>query len=84
MEPIDIVIALPLPVGSALVVNDRRWVVLSVEPYTRRDGSASSLVEWGADCVECGLQFTQKTGGTMMPCTATKRCKEHRKPRVRS
>lgn len=53
----------PPVVGSSLMVDTQTFIVVSVTPYTRRDGVLSSVILWQAACAGCKVALIQfKTG----------------------
>lgn len=48
--------------GLILEVDGQKFHLISVEPYTRKDGTASSVARWEAGCARCGDHFEVTTG----------------------
>jgi hypothetical protein len=54
-----------------------------VVPYTRKDGSTSTLQVWSSDCAECGARFEFKTTTRRRSLQyPRRRCDRHRRPGV--
>lgn len=58
----------------------QRYVIVGSIPYTRRDGTRTTLTRWRSWCPRCGDPFEFS-----MPTTATKfepnrRCQKHKRP----
>lgn len=47
---------------DSVTTQDGRWFVLTgTEPYTRKDGTGTTLLCWNGACAVCGAGFTVKT-----------------------
>lgn len=68
--------------GLALMVDGQRFDLVSVQPHTRADGQASSLLTWRAACLDCGKPFELVEGLRFR--LGARRCPEHRKPGVKA
>jgi len=68
--------ASPPAVGTVLKLDDQRYELTAVEPYTRGDGSASSLLTWRSSCPICGSPFDVNSG--LKAGGIARRCAEHR------
>jgi hypothetical protein len=66
------------PIGTALMLDDQRYELTAVEPYIRKDGTASRLLTWVAQCPDCGGEFAVMTG--LKSKDLARRCPEHRQP----
>lgn len=69
----------PFPdLGSILVITGQRYILDELEPYRRKDGSASILLRWRSTCADCGQPFEFRTGAK---CNGmNRRCPEHANP----
>lgn len=82
-------------VGSRLLIDRKAGVgrcrervtiathkLVDVEPHTRRDGSAGTLMTWQSVCGECGTEFQQITGaafkGFMRRCAGCRKASPRR------
>lgn len=63
-------------VGTILTADDQRFRVVAAEPYTRLDGTASTLLTWSSACPTCGTEFEVRSG--LRSKSLTRRCEEHR------
>lgn len=54
------------------IEQGRPFHLVSVQPYTRKDGSASALAVWRGTCRVCGAAFELKTTANLGSLTATK------------
>ncbi|MFC3442772.1 hypothetical protein ACFOKF_16475 [Sphingobium rhizovicinum] len=50
--------------GTVLEIDRQKFFLTALEPYTRKDGSASYIVHWEAECARCGEAFEDLTGLT--------------------
>ena len=57
------------------------WSGIS-KPHTRKDGGATTLVEWKSHCAECGepFSFWRPVKKAFEP---NRRCQEHQRPGIR-
>lgn len=51
----------PPEVGSVVVSGGQRYELISDEPHTRRDGSATTLLRWKSECAKCRTEFEFRT-----------------------
>jgi hypothetical protein len=72
-----------LSVGDTLAIGGRTATVAAVDPYTRKDGSASQLVTWRMDCAACAKPFTF-TGGRFLRSDTSRRCPACRPKRAQT
>lgn len=56
--------------------RDGGFTVVSVEPYTRRDGSPSQLIRWRGACTICRAPYEVTGGGNVEKLAKT--CEQHR------
>ena len=75
----DVMAAASARIGEARVHKDQRYLCVSVEPHTRRDGTQTALLLWESQCAECGEPFGFKTPNTGK-FEPSRRCQAHRKP----
>jgi hypothetical protein len=67
--------------GASLLANGREFVAAAVEPYTRRDGTASQLVTWRGQCALCGAPYDVKGGRAAKHLPLN--CEQHRGRRTK-
>lgn len=72
----------PLPIGTGVTMRGQRFVLVAIEPHTKRDGSQSSLSVWESDCADCGKVF--QTRSPRLKLADGRRCYLHKKPGVKS
>lgn len=48
------------PLGFAIEQKGQRFTPLAVKPWTRIDGSPTSLVEWSSTC-HCGASYVTRS-----------------------
>ena len=63
--------------GSVIEFDGLPFHVVGHQDHVRRDGTASALIIWNMNCVDCGERVEIKTG--MKAKGITKRCAAHRK-----
>lgn len=68
----------PPPHGTVVMLDEQAYELSAIEPYTRKDGAASSLLRWDTACPVCGVGFSVTTG--LSARELTRRCLDHRKP----
>lgn len=59
--------------------NQEYWLVDS-RPYTRRDGSPTTLALWKSYCPACGEPFEFTLPGEAKKFIPIRRCTEHKRP----
>lgn len=64
------------PIGFIASRDGQPFEVTAHEPYMRKDGTVTSLVEWTAPCATCGDLFSTITSIGVWP--GTRRCEDHR------
>lgn len=69
------------PAGTLLFVDDQRYRLAIVEPYTRADGASSAVLTWSTECPDCGATFEVKTG--LKGKDINRRCSSCRTPMKR-
>jgi hypothetical protein len=52
-------------------------------PYTRRDGTPITLIEWNSHCVECGRLFSLWRPAKRAKFDPNRRCEEYKRPGCR-
>lgn len=59
--------------------SGRPWVEVGSEPYTRKDGTETTLIVWESYCVECGIPIFCRTPLNFSKSKAfgSARCKLH-------
>ncbi|WP_288076438.1 hypothetical protein [Pseudomonas sp.] len=63
--------------------NGNQFEVVGEEPYTRQDGTQTTLKVWRSHCVDCNQEFTIRTTMAIVDDSGTKqfmrkRCDEHK------
>ena len=66
-------------IGFKMQYNNTNHTLQSSEPYTRKDGNQSVILNWQTKCQICGLEFEQVSG--LSGKFLNSKCKEHRKPK---
>jgi hypothetical protein len=64
-----------------ITTDDGRWFLLTgAEPYTRMDGTVTTLLCWNGACAVCGAGFTVKTPRLLTGTKAfgRKHCEAHK------
>ena len=63
-------------IGAVMLIDQQRFELIKTHPFRRRDGSTGLLLDWRAECANCGAPYftTTSLGGA----TPTRRCKVHR------
>lgn len=64
--------------GTQVLLDSQAYVLASTEPYTRKDGGASTLLTWHVHCADCDCPFQIKTG--LVTKSFARRCPLHRQP----
>lgn len=64
------------PIGLAIALNEQRYDLVAIEPYTRLDGQETSLLVWLTECATCGQGCSIKSSARQLP--SVRRCEEHR------
>ena len=75
----DFMAAASARIGEARDYKDQKYLCVSVEPYTRRDGTQTALLLWESQCAECGEPFSFKAPNRDK-FEPNRRCQAHRKP----
>lgn len=70
-------------IGDVRLFRGQRYECEAIEPYTRKDGTQSSVALWTSHCATCGQPFTAKmaVGQWDHPSFSgpVRRCREHAK-----
>lgn len=48
--------------GTVLEVDGQKFYLVSIEPYTRKDGGKSAVATWEVGCARCGDRYEVTTG----------------------
>ena len=65
-------------VGTVLMRDGQRYVVVDTQPHRRKDGTPTTLIVWRSHCSDCGQPFELTTPlATKWP---NRRCPRHRAP----
>ena len=63
--------------------DGQRYELIGTEPYTRRDGSETTLSLWQSECPVCGKAFEVRTPARARKFEPSRRCEKHKRPGVR-
>jgi len=66
-------------IGFKMQYNNTSHTLESSEPYNRKDGNQSTLLNWQTQCQVCGVKFQQTSG--LSGKFLNSKCKEHRNPK---
>ena len=64
-------------------VHGQFYKAVEVVPYTRRDGTATSLQVWQSRCAECGTPFSFMAPISGLKFEPNRRCQTHKRPGLR-
>lgn len=64
--------------GTALVHEDQRYVVVGSDLHTRRDGELVPVILWSSHCADCGHPFECFSG--LKSGALNRRCPQHHAP----
>lgn len=67
-------------IGELIMLDGQRYELIGIEPYERKNGVQSHLLEWESHCADCGQRFTIKTGRSIKHLN--RRCDLHKKSGV--
>jgi hypothetical protein len=70
-------------IGTTKTYKDQHYKLVGHEPYTRLDGSKTTLVVWSSACPTCGQPFVTRTPMRARNFQPRRRCDLHKQPRVR-
>ncbi len=65
-------------IGTTLMIDAQRYVVVETEPYHRKDGQLSAIITWLGHCADCGEPFELRTG--LKAQAINRRCENHHTP----
>jgi len=65
------------------VHDGQRYELVRTEPYTRTDGSDTTLAVWRSMCPTCGEAFEVRTPSRARRFEPNRRCEKHKRPGVR-
>lgn len=68
-------------VGTIIALDEQHYRLSAAEPHTCKDGRASAILTWGAQCPDCGDPFECKTGLSLK--NLNRRCPDCHRPRQR-
>ena len=68
---------------KAVVYDHQRYECVGTEPYTRLNGTPTTLEIWQSHCVTCGQQFRFKRASRAKQFYPNRRCPAHRRRGVR-
>lgn len=67
-------------VGHEEVYDGQVYRLVELRPYTRRNGTETTLAVWRSCCAKCGDEFELITPTEASKFSPNRRCKEHRRP----
>lgn len=65
-------------VGRAQVARGQTYHTIGEEPYTRRDGSQTTVMRWRSECMTCGRPFECVTAISPARFRPLRNCPAHR------
>lgn len=63
--------------------DNQRYECVAFEPYSRRDGTTTTLAVWESACARCGATFRFKTPESATKFSPNRRCEKHKRPSCR-
>jgi hypothetical protein len=70
-------------VGRVQIARDQTYQAIGEEPYTRRDGSQTTVIRWRSECMTCGQPFECVTAINPARFRPLRNCPAHRHHRSR-
>ena len=64
--------------GTVLMMDGQRYVVVATRPHRRKDGMPTMLVSWRSHCADCGQPFEVTT--CLVAKAVNRRCPAHHAP----
>ncbi len=64
--------------GTVLMVDAQRYVVVATRPHHRKDDTPTMLITWRSHCADCGQPFEVTTG--LAAKAINRRCPAHHAP----
>jgi hypothetical protein len=61
----------------------QHYELMRQDPYTRRDGTLTTLAVWRSHCAQCGDSFELRTPVKSSKFVPNRRCQAHKRPGVR-
>lgn len=65
------------------IYGGQLYELAKTEPYTRRDGTQTTLVVWRSTCATCGKPFEVRTPSVSSKFSPNRRCQKHKRPGAR-
>jgi len=65
------------------IFHGQKYDFVRSEPYTRLDGSETTLLVWQSDCPVCGALFEIRTPTNARKFQPNRRCSKHKRPGLR-
>jgi hypothetical protein len=65
------------------IFDGPKYHLVRSEPYTRTDGSETTLSVWQPDCPVCGSLFEVRTPASGRKFQPNRRCSKHKRPGIR-
>ena len=65
-------------IGTVLMIDAQRYVVVATLPHRRKDGRLSAIITWRGHCADCGEPFELRTG--LKAQAINRRCETHHTP----
>ncbi len=62
-------------IGTVLMLEGQRYLLVDWSPHTRADGQPTILLHWESHCPDCGAAFILKTG--LKAGAINRRCEKH-------
>jgi len=72
----------PPGLGTRFTLEDQSYVLIKIQPHTRRDGRPSMILTWRSQCLTCRANFEVTTGLSLQ--YVNRRCPAHHAPGRRS
>jgi len=64
---------------AEVIYRRQRYVRIRIEPYTKRDGTETSMAIWGSTCPQCRQPFECSTPAVTPKFRPARRCAECRR-----
>ena len=68
------------PLGTVLMVQGQRYVLVGTEPFRRNDGTSTTLLKWASHCPVCADAFVAST--PLKTRYISRRCPKHHRAGV--
>jgi hypothetical protein len=74
----------PASPPTSQTYHGQHYELVRRDPYTRRDGTLSTLAVWRSHCAQCGEPFELRTPANSSKFVPNRRCQAHKRPGVRA